>query len=163
MRNVVIGAVVLGVLGGCSPSPPEPQRPSITAPIDTSVAIDEVEDLVRETLYRYVELTNDIVRQGDPSRIGEVVTSEWADEETQSFLALDALGGAAPLAAITRFELMNVRGRYSVVDAYAAVCISGATNPTHVSVTLVPRDGAMAIAEISPWKDSSWCASSFEP
>lgn len=131
--------------------------------MDTSVAIDDVEDLVRETLDRYVELTNDIVRHGDPARIGEVVTTEWAEEETQSFLALDALGGSAPIAAITRFELMNVRGRHSVVDAHAAVCISGATNPTHVSVTLVPRDGEMAIAEISPWKDSTWCASPFEP
>lgn len=163
MRKFVVGAVLLVSLGGCSPVPVERPTPAVTAPIDTSVAVADAEALSIETLNRYIEITNDIVRGGDPARIGDVVTPEWAKEEEQGFLALEALGGRAPRAAITRLQMMNVRGRHTVVDASAAVCISGAANSTHVNVTLVPRGGSMVIADISPWKDSTWCAALLEP
>jgi len=163
MRKFVVGFVLLCSLGGCSPTLVDRPIPSVTAPMDTSVAVSDVEALTRGTLDRYIELTNDIVRRGNPGRIGEVVTDDWAKEEEQSFLALDALGGRAPQATITRFGMMSIRGQHTAVDAYAAVCISGAANPTHVTVTLVPRDGSMVIADISPWTDSTWCAEPLEP
>jgi hypothetical protein len=137
----------------------EPRSESVSAaPVDTSVAIVDAESLVSEALDRYVELTNDIAKHGDAERIRLVTTDTWATEELDSFAALSALDGTPPRATITRFELMTVRGRQSVVDAHAAVCISGASHPTRVSVVLVPREGSMVIAHISPWKDSTWCA-----
>jgi hypothetical protein len=163
MRKFVVGAVLLFLLGGCSPTLVESPTPAVTAPIDTTVAVADAEALSIETLDQYIEITNDIVRGADPAQIGDVVTQEWAKEEQQAFLALEALGGRAPLAAITRFQMMSVRGRHSVVDARAAVCIAGAANPTHVNVTLVSRGGSMVIADISPWKDSTWCAAPLEP
>jgi hypothetical protein len=63
-----------------------------------------------------------------------------------------------PAAAITQFEIMSVRGRHTLVDAQVAACISGAVEPMRVSIRMVPRDSALVIAEIVPWKDSTWCA-----
>lgn len=126
--------------------------------IDTSVAVADAEVLVTETLDSYIDRTNQIMNGADPSLIEQVTTAEWAIEEQNGFRAVDALGGATPDAGITRFEVVSVRGRHTLVDVTVAVCISGSFEPMRASIRMVPRDSALVIAEITPWKDSTWCA-----
>jgi len=158
MRHAVVLLTLITLLSACSASVADVTPPPVNSTIDTTVLVVNVELLVAETMTSYIALTNDIMGGADPSLIEQVTTSEWAIEEQDGFRALEALGGRAPRAELTRFEVMSVRGRHTLVDAHVAACISGALQPTRVSIRLVPRDSALVIAEIVPWKDSTWCA-----
>jgi hypothetical protein len=122
------------------------------------VLVADAESLVAATLNSYIELTNDIISGADPALIEQVTTAEWAIEEQAGFQALEALGGDTADAGITRFEVMSVRGRHTLVDTSIAACISGSVQPMRVSIRMVPRESTLVIAEIVPWKDSTWCA-----
>ena len=158
MRKVIVLVWSTLVLAGCTPAVPDlvPSIPPVTA--DTSVLVVDSDALVAETLRNYIDLTNDIVGGADPSLIERVTTSEWAIEELNGFRTLDVLGGNAPRAEITQFEVMYVRGRHTVVDVSVAACIAGLHDPMRVSIHMVPRAATLVIAEIVPWEDSTWCA-----
>ena len=158
MRHTVVLFVLTMLLAACSSPVAEVTSPPIHATIDATVLVVDAEVLVAQTMTSYIDLTNDIMGGADPALIEQVTTAEWAIEEQDSFRALDALGGRVPDAAITQFEIMSVRGRHTLVDAQVAACISGAVQPMRVSIRMVPRDSALVIAEIVPWKDSTWCA-----
>ncbi len=158
MRHAVVLVSLATLLAACSSSVADVASPPTPSAIDTSVRVVDAEMLVAETVTAYIDITNDIMRGADPSLIEQVTTAEWAIEEQDGFRALEALGGGAPNAGITRFEVISVRGRHTLVDAQVAACISGAVQPLRVSIRMVPRDSALVIAEIVPWKDSSWCA-----
>lgn len=146
------------MLAGCSSPVPDAAPPSVPSTTDTSVLVVDAETLIAQTLNSYIELTNDIMSGADPSLIEQVTTAEWAIEEQAGFQALEALGGDTADAGITRFEVMSVRGRHTLVDATIAACISGSLQPMRVSIRMVPRESTLVIAEIAPWKDSTWCA-----
>lgn len=158
MRNAIVLMWAVVVLSGCTTTAldPRPSIPLTTA--DTSVLVVDSNVLVAETLRNYIDLTNDIVSGADPSLIHGVTTAEWAIEELNGFRTLDALGGNAPRAEITQFEVMSVRGRHTVVDVSVAACISGSLGPTRVSIRMIPRASTLVIAQIVPWEDSTWCA-----
>jgi hypothetical protein len=158
MRKVIVLVWSILVLAGCVPVAPDP-LPSISAgATDASVLVGDAEVLIAETLRDYIDITNDIVGGADPSLIKRVTTAEWAIEELNGFRTLDALGSAAPSAEITQFEVMFVRGRHTLVDVSVAACIAGVDDPMRVSIYMVPRAATLVIAEIVPWKDSTWCA-----
>ena len=158
MRFAVVFLILSTLLAACSPPVAEATPPPIQSTIDTSVLVGDAELLVAETLNAYIDLTNDIMDGADPVLIEQVTTAEWAIEEQSGFRALEALGGVAPTSGITRFEVVSMRGRHTLVDAIVAACISGAVQPMRVSIRMVPRDSALVIAEIAPWEDSTWCA-----
>jgi hypothetical protein len=158
MRHAAVLVSLTTLLAGCSPSVADVASPPPPSAIDTSVRVVDTELLVAETVTAYIDLTNDIVDGADPSLIERVTTAEWAIEEQDGFRALEALGGGPANAGISRFEVISVRGRHTLVDATVAACISGSVEPMRVSIRMVPRDSALVIAEIVPWKDSTWCA-----
>ena len=158
MRHPVALVCLTLLLAACSSPEAEVTSPPIHSTIDATVLVVDAEVLVAQTLTSYIDLTNDIMGGADPDLIEQVTTAEWAIEEQDSFRALDALGGRVSDATITQFEIMSVRGRHTLVDAQVAACISGAVEPMRVSIRMVPRDSALVIAEIVPWKDSTWCA-----
>lgn len=158
MRHVLVLLALSPFLAACSPPVADATPPPSESAIDTSVLVSDAEVLVAETLNSYIDLTNDIVGGADPTLIEQVTTAEWAAEEQDGFRALTALGGDATNAGITRFDVMSVRGRHTLVDAHVAACISGAFQPMRVSIRMVPRNSTLVIAEIVPWKDSTWCA-----
>lgn len=158
MRHAVALFCCTILLSACAPPVAEVTSAPIHSAIDATVLVADAEVLVAQTITTYIALTNDIMGGADPELIGQVTTAEWALEEQDSFRALDALGGRVPDASITQFEIMSVRGRHTLVDAQVAACIAGAVQPMRVSIRMVPRDSALVIAEIVPWKDSTWCA-----
>jgi hypothetical protein len=160
MRIVFI--VVSGLLlAGCSAGVPPQIEPSPTSPVmaDASVLISDAEELIGATLNDYVEVTNQIVSGDAPvAAINDLTTPEWAIEEATGFAALDALDGNAPTVSMARWQLTAMRGQHTLVDALVSACLGSTTTQLHVTVRLVPRDGAIVIDEISPWEDSTWCA-----
>lgn len=157
---VVVSALVLtGCASGASLEPAPSASPPVIA--DTSVLVSDAEALIGLTLDAYIDVTNRIVSGDAPvEAINDLATSEWAVEETNGFAALEAFGGKAVTVSMTRWQLTAMRGRHTVVDAIVSACLGGAASQTHVTVQLMPRDGALVIAEISPWEDSTWCAAS---
>lgn len=158
MRTLLTLALTAPLLVACSPAVSDVVSAPPRSAMDTSVLVADAENLVIATLDLYIDRTNQIMNGADSSLIEQVTTAEWAIEEQNGFRAVDALGGATPSAGITRFEVMSVRGRHTLVDAYVAACISGSLEPMRVSIRMVPRDSFLVIAEISPWEDSTWCA-----
>jgi hypothetical protein len=158
MRHAIVFLALTTLLAACSPPAANIVSPPTHSAIDTSVLVVDAEMLVAETVTAYINITNDIMRGADPSLIEQVTTAEWAIEEQDGFRTVEALGGATPDAEITRFEVISVRGRHTLVDALVAACISGALQPMRVSIRMLPRDSALVIADIVPWKDSTWCA-----
>ena len=158
MRKIIVLVWSTLVLAGCTPAVPDlvPPIPPVTA--DTSVLAVDAEVLVAETLRDYIDITNHIMGGGDPTLIEQVTTPEWAIEELNGFQTLAALGGVTPSAEITQFDVMNVRGRHTLVDVSVAACIAGLHEPMRVSIHMVPRAATLVIAEIVPWEDSTWCA-----
>lgn len=156
-RYTILFCAVLA-LAGCSADSPTPAPTTVQAVPDTSVLVADVDELVADVLTSYIELTNDIVRGGDPSSITAVVTDDWAVEERAGFEALEALGGDAPEASVSKFEVASIRGRHTLVDAMVSACIDGGNAPMGVSIHVLPRDGRLVIAAITPWEDSAWCA-----
>lgn len=154
--GIHVGAVL--ALAGCSAGAPLSESPPTHTAVDTSVLVADVAPLVDDVLTSYIALTNDIVRGGDPDAIAEVSTAEWTLEEQAGFATLEALGSDAPLMTISKFEVASVRGRHTLVDAMVSACIAGGAAPMGVSIHLVPRAGRLAIASITPWEDSTWCA-----
>ena len=149
------------LLAGCSAGAPPIAETSATPPpsADASVLVSDAETLVEETLKDYIDVTNQIVAGDLPvSAINELTTPEWAIEEASGFAALDVLDGNEPTVSMARWQLTAMRGRHTLVDALVSACLGSATTQMHVTVRLVPRDGAIVIDEISPWEDSTWCA-----
>jgi hypothetical protein len=154
---VVFAVVLAGCAPGASPEPIPSAPPPIVA--DATVLVSDAEALIGSTLDAYIDVTNRIVSGDAPvEAINDLATPEWAVEETNGFAALEALGGKAVSVSMTRWQLTAMRGRHTVVDAIVSACLGGAASQTHVTVHLMPRDGALVIAEISPWEDSTWCA-----
>ena len=153
MRIVAVLAGATLILTGCSeaPVPDAVVTPPSTA--DTSV-------LVSETVNRYIDITNDIIDGADPGLISAVTTPAWAAEELRGFLALDALGGDAPHARVTRLAIDSLRGKHVLVDAQVAACLGGGDSVTRVTLHLVPRAAELVISEIVPWEDATWCVDS---
>jgi hypothetical protein len=148
-------------LGGCATDAQPEQVPSATPPAiaDASVLVADAEALIGLALDTYIDVTNRIVSGDAPAEaIDDLTTPEWAIEEANGFAALNALGGRAAPVAMTRWQLTAMRGRHTFVDALVSACLGGVTTQTHVTVRMVPRDGAIVIDEISPWEDSTWCA-----
>jgi hypothetical protein len=160
MRIVLIVASGL-LLAGCSAGVPPQNEPFETPPViaDASVLTSDAEELIGETLNDYVEVTNQIVSGNAPvEAMNDLTTPEWAIEEAAGFAALDALDGNVPTVSMARWQLTAMRGRHTLVDALVSACLGSTTTQLHVTVRLVPRDGAIVIDEISPWEDSTWCA-----
>ena len=159
MRILVI--LAFGIfLTGCSVGvSPEIVPPATPPPIaDTSVLSVDAEALIGATLKDYVEITNHIVSGDAPvATINDLTTPEWAIEESNGFAALTALGPNAATVSMSRWQLTAMRGRHTVVDALVSACLGSATTQFHVTVRLIPRNGALVIDEISPWEDSTWC------
>jgi len=159
--RVVFIAVTAVVLAGCASVVSSETTPSAAPPkvADASVLVSDAESLIGPTLDAYIDLTNRIVSGDAPvEAINDLTTPEWAVEERNGFVALEALGGKAAAVSMSRWQLTAMRGRHTVVDAVVSACLGSATSQTHVTVHVVPRDGALVIAEISPWEDSTWCA-----
>jgi hypothetical protein len=154
--------VVVGLLlAGCSAAAPPAKSPAIDSPAieDSSVLVADAEELIGSTLDAYVDVTNHIVSGDAPvEAINDLTTPEWAIEEANGFAALTALRGKPATVALTRWQLTAMRGRHTLVDAFVSACLGSATSPMHVTVRLLPHDGALVIGEISPWEDSTWCA-----
>jgi hypothetical protein len=160
MRATFIGVIALS-LAGCEAGAQLEPVPSATAMAiaDASVLVADAETLIESTLDEYIFVTNRIVSGDAPAdAINDLTTPEWAIEEADGFLALDALGGKAQPVVMTRWQLTAMRGRHTFVDALVSTCLGSATAQTHATVRMVPRDGAIVIDEISPWEDSTWCA-----
>jgi len=158
MRTAIVLVCSVVILAGCSAAYPEPRPSGLPVTADTSVLVVDAEALVTETLQNYIDITNQIVSGADPTLIERVTTTDWAVEEINGFEALDALGGNAPRAGITQFDVVVVRGRHTLVDVSVAACVSGSFEPMRVSIHMVPRASTLVIAEIVPWEDSTWCA-----
>ena len=158
---------VFGLLvAGCSAGVPPAVVPSATPPAiaDASVLIVDAEALIEATLKKYVEVTNRIVSGDAPVvAINDLTTPEWAIEEANGFAALDVLDASEATVSMPRWQLTAMRGRHTFVDALVSACLGSATTQMHVTVRMVPRDGAIVIDEISPWEDSTWCAVSPSP
>jgi len=155
---IVVSALVLA---GCASGASLDAAPLASPPViaDASVLVSDAEALIGSTLDAYIDVTNRIVSGDAPvEAINDLTTPEWAVEETNGFAALEVLGGKAATVSMTRWQLTVMRGRHTVVDAVVSACLGGTTSQTHVTVHLTPRDGALVIAEISPWEDSTWCA-----
>jgi hypothetical protein len=149
------------ILGGCATNALPEHVPFVTPPpiADASVLVTDAEALIGSTLDTYIDVTNRIVSGDAPAEaIDNLTTPEWAIEEANGFAALNALGGKAATVAMTRWQLTAMRGRHTVVDALVSACLGSVATQTHVTIRMVPRDGAIVIDEISPWKDSTWCA-----
>lgn len=159
--RVAFVALFVCVLAGCTSGASPETIPSAAPPTvaDASVLVSDAEALIGSTLDAYIDVTNRIVSGDAPvEAINDLATSEWAVEEANGFAALKVLGGKAATVSMTRWQLTAMRGRHTVVDATVSACLGGAMSQTHVTVHLMPRDGAFVIAEISPWEDSTWCA-----
>ena len=162
MRISLTVAFVL-LLAGCSAGVLPENVSAATPPAiaDTSVLISDAAVLIGATLKEYVDVTNHIVSGDAPvSAINDLTTPEWSIEEAAGFEALDALGGSAAAVSMARWQLTSMRGRHTLVDAIVSACLGSPTTQMHVTVRLIPRDGAIIIDEISPWEDSTWCAMS---
>jgi hypothetical protein len=159
MRTLFVIAVGL-LLAGCSAGVPPENDPPATPPAiaDTSVLVADAELLIGATLKHYIEVTNQIMSGDTPvSAINDLTTPEWAIEESNGFAALTALGPTAATVSMSRWQLTAMRGRHTMVDALVSACLGSATTQFHVTVRLIPRNGALVIDEISPWEDSTWC------
>ncbi len=160
MRATFIVVIALSLAGcetGLQVEPGLSATPIAIA--DASVLVADAETLIESTLDEYIFVTNRIVSGDTPAdAINDLTTPEWAIEEANGFLALDALGGKAEPVVMTRWQLTAMRGRHTFVDALVSTCLGSATVQTHATVRMVPRDGAIVIDEISPWEDSTWCA-----
>jgi hypothetical protein len=154
---IVFAVAVAGCASGASPETTPSAAPPTVA--DASVLVSDAEALIGSTLDAYIDVTNRIVSGDAPvEAINDFATPEWAIEEANGFAALAVLGVKAAAVSMTRWQLTAMRGRHTVVDAVVSACLGGATSQTHVTVHLMPREGALVIAEISPWEDSTWCA-----
>lgn len=156
-------ALIAFLLAGCTVMDSDVPVSSSNSPVapDASVLVADAETLIGETLAEYITVTNRIVSGDAPvESINDLTTTEWAIEESSGFAALEALGGNAAMVSMTRWQLSAVRGTHTLVDALVAACLGGTTDQTRVTIRLLPRDGELVIAEISPWEDSSWCVDS---
>jgi len=160
MRILVIlafGILLTGCSVGVSPEIVPPATPQPNA--DASVLSVDAEALIGATLKDYVEVTNHIVSGDAPvAAINDLTTPEWAVEEANGFATLDVLGESAATISMARWQLTAMRGRHTLVDALVSACLGSVTTQMHVTIRLVPRNGAVVIDEISPWEDSTWCA-----
>jgi len=160
MRKLFIVAVGL-LLAGCTAGVPPETAASAPSPViaDASVLTSDAEALIGLTLDSYIDVTNQIVSGDAPvAAINDLTSPDWAIEEANGFAALDALGANAATVSMTRWQVTTMRGNHTFVDALVSACLGGAASQTHVTVRLMPRDGALVIDEISPWEDSTWCA-----
>ncbi len=159
MRTFVLLVSCLAV-AGCSVQD-TPTAPIVSPPIDSSVLVADAERLVIDALERYVDLTNDILSERrQPVDIGDVTTAEWAAEEVAGFSAVSALGGTSTSLELTKWQVANIRGRHTLIDAIVAACLGNDGSFTRVTVRLVPRQGSLVIAEIVASEDSAWCVDS---
>ncbi len=164
MRIVFLLLLGLFVSGCSAPVPPNVVTPARPAIADASVIVEDAETLIAETLNEYVDMTNQIVSGKLPgAAIAELTTPNWAIEEINGFAALDVLDDNPPIVSLSRWQLTAMRGRHSLVDALVSACLGSATTQMHVSIRLVPFDGAVVIDEISPREDSTWCSVSSSP
>lgn len=145
---------------GCSVQD-SPTVPAVSPTIDSSVLVADAEPLIVDVLEGYVDLTNDILgERRQPVDIGDVTTAEWAAEEIAGFSAVRALGGTPTSLELSKWQVANVRGRHTLVDAIVAACLGNDGAFTRVTVRLVPHRGSLVIAEIVPSEDSAWCVDS---
>lgn len=147
-------------IAGCSVQD-APAVPVVSPTIDSSVLVADADPLVVRALESYVDLTNDILSgRRQPVDIGDVTTAEWAAEEIAGFSTVRALGGTLTTLELSKWQLANIRGRHTLVDAIVAACLGNDGSVTRVTVRLVPREGSLVIAEIVSSEDSAWCVDS---